>query len=176
MQWWRGAYKKELYGSNTSSLHTPCLISYHIVCFYSNFLAYRDIDCWMLLNQSKSDCICHSSIVFRQKKFHLVKNESDNGKYNLISIDLTGIRSRLFWDYPLISENNSVLKYTWFNLKRFVLLSQDNQLFTSRNFSFQFFKETQIWFFEHHIYVYREWGMVLFWKERKYNLQIISHL
>ena len=47
---------------------------------------------WFLLYQLESDCIYYFPIDLEQIKFHLVSNQSEIYKYNLIHTDLTRIR------------------------------------------------------------------------------------
>ena len=65
--------------------------------YHSNLLIFRWIYFWILLYQLKSDCIYHYPMIRNQTEFRLVLNQSENGKYNLISVDLTRIESRFLF-------------------------------------------------------------------------------
>ena len=53
---------------------------------------HKDIELYFWINYPKSDCIQDFPI-------HLVTNQLENGKYNLISVSLTRIRSHFLCVY-----------------------------------------------------------------------------
>ena len=69
-------------------IHTYILYAYTSTCMHNRYLMY--IYCTHLP---------YTQMILNQTKFHLVQNKSENGKYNLISVTLTKIRSKFLCVY-----------------------------------------------------------------------------